>query len=264
MHCSAALDKFSERLAEVEILLSLCSPPEANLQKQTAAAHRDNAILRAALVLLCSHIEGFFEDLVGDVLLAYGKIAEDLDKIPQEIFAYQVIGKPERWNNSDVLRRWQIVQECILHPLVTKDRAGLLARIDPEIHTKGFANPGTREIEVLFRTVGIPEIWDNFARIEPDRLIKETVDSIVNRRNQIAHGQMDSTVTRIDVEGYLAKARRLAQVMDSLVEDQICSKLSLKNAWALAQQKAEILACESPSFDDAPLPPSDENDRCSA
>jgi hypothetical protein len=233
--CSAALSKFSERLKEVELLLSLCSTPESPAEDQKAAAPKDNAVLRAVLVLLCSHIEGFFEDLIGEALFAYGKIANDIDRIPREIISHQVIGRPERWNNCDMIKRWQIFDECVRHPLIKKDKEKIPSSIDPELHTKGFANPGTGEIDSLFKTIGFSDVWDKFSKIESNRIIKTCVDAIVHRRNQIAHGQMDSTVTRTDVERYMENVRRLAEVMDCLVEQEICTRLELDDAWALAQ-----------------------------
>ena len=104
-----------------------------------------------------------------------------------------------------------------------------------ELHTKGFANPGTTEIESLFKTIGITQVWDEFARLEPDMLVKSSVDAIVNRRNQIAHGNLESTVTRADVETYLTRAQRLAEIMDQLVDLHICSRLSISNVWTLLQ-----------------------------
>lgn len=225
-----------ERLHEVEALLSLCSRNDQPLKERSEAARKDNAILRGALVLLCSHIEGYFEDLVGDALDTYVKVAADIDDIPKEILAYQIIGRPERWNNCGVLKRWEIVQECIRHPLVCKERSGLAAVIKSEIHTAGFANPGSTEIEDLFKTIGINKVWDQFTKIESDRLIMDTVNIIVHRRNQIAHGQMESTVARDDVEAYVTKSRRLAEVMDSVVGSAICEALKIGCAWSEAEQ----------------------------
>ncbi len=236
MPCSAALSKFSERLKEVELLLNLCSTPESPAEEQKAAAPKDNAVLRATLVLLCSHIEGFFEDLIGEALFAYGKVANDIDQIPREIVSRQVIGSPERWDNCDMVKRWQIFDECVRHPLVIKDKGKIPSSIDPELHTKGFANPGTGEIDSLFKTIGFLNVWDSFAKIESNRVIKNCVDAIVNRRNQIAHGQMDSTVTRSDVESYMKNVRRLVEVMDCVVEQEICTRLELQDdVWALVQ-----------------------------
>lgn len=231
---SSALLKFSERLREVDLLLNLCSGPESPVDEQKKAAPKDNAILRAALVLLCSHIEGFFEDLISEALFVYVKIASEIDHIPIEILSCQVIGKTERWSSCDSVRRWEIFKECVRHPLVTKDKAKVFSSIDPEIHTKGFSNPGTGEIETLFKSVGILSVWDNFSKLESSRVIKGCVDAIVNRRNQIAHGQMDSTVTRTDVESYMKNIRRLVEVMDLIVKNDICTRLSVSDPWALA------------------------------
>lgn len=236
MASSTAMGKFKERLQEVQLLLEMCSPPEADITVQSAAAAKDNAILRGALVLLCSHVEGFFEDLVGDAIVAYAKLASSCNEIPKAIVAHQVVGRPERWDNCDIVKRLEIVMECTGHPFVSGDKLRLLANLDPDLHTKGFANPGSDEIEGLFKTIGVQRIWERFADIEPDKFIKNALNGLVHRRNQIAHGQMDSTVTRADVENYMAKVQRLGEVMDQVIEKEVCTHLSVDAAWALVQE----------------------------
>ncbi|MBK8174827.1 MAG: hypothetical protein IPK66_06020 [Rhodospirillales bacterium] len=184
-------------------------------------------------------MEGFFEDLIGDAIVAYAKIAPTCNEIPRAIVAHQVVGRPERWDNCDIVKRLEIIMECTGHPFVSGDKLRLLAGLDPELHTKGFANPGSDEIECLFKTIGLQKIWERFAAIEADRVIKNALNALVHRRNQIAHGQMDSTVTRADVEDYMAKVRRLGEVMDQVIEKEVCEHLSVDAVWALVQE-AEI------------------------
>jgi hypothetical protein len=238
---SPALRKLAERLSEVELLLSLCSPADVSLKELTAAAPRDSALLRGALVLLCSHLEGYFEDLVSDALAAYQQLAEKVGQVPTDIRARQVIGKPERWSNSDSLRRWEILQECMGHALIQADADLRERAIDAALHIHGFANPGTGEIESLFKTIGISDVWEQFATLEADRLVQATTDAIVNRRNQIAHGNLESTVTRSDVELYITRTRRLAEVMDVVVENEIAERLGKGEIWELVEKaRSEI------------------------
>jgi hypothetical protein len=58
--------------------------------------------------------------------------------------------------------------------------------MESELHTDGFSNPGTGEIEEVFKTVGIANVWILFKAVEPDQLIAQSVNAIVHRRNQIA------------------------------------------------------------------------------
>src|SRR5262249_13106670 len=150
-----------------EALIHLTSQPEAGVPAQATAAACDNALLRGALVLLCSHIEGFFEDLISDALTAYGVLAEKAVQFPVQIRAYQVAGKAARWSTPDHVARWALIQESIGHPLAFDDNEEIASALDPDLHTRGFANPGTAEIDDLFRTIGIAEVWTIFSVKEP-------------------------------------------------------------------------------------------------
>lgn len=235
MATSSALRKLAGRLGEVEALLALCSPPDLDLKEKTAAAARDSALLRGALVLLCSHVEGFFEDLIIDVLAAYELLAGTVGRIPVEIRARQVIGLPTPWDNSDPLKRWDLIQECVRHLLINGDAAITSAAIDAGLHIHGFANPGTAEIGSLFKTVGVMDVWDRFAKVEADRLVKDAVDAIVHRRNQIAHGSMESIVTRADVDIYVARTKRVAEIMDEIVANEIGSRVGKAQIWEIVE-----------------------------
>jgi adenine-specific DNA-methyltransferase len=99
------------------------------------------------------------------------------------------------------------------------------------LHIDSFNNPGSNEIEWLFKTVGISDVWTQFKAIEPDRVIFQSVNAIVLRRNQIAHGKADATITLGDAQLYVQRAERIAEVFEQLVCNELNYRLTYENCW---------------------------------
>lgn len=229
---SPALLKFEDRMREVERLLNLCVPDDADPNEKKEHFERDGSILRGAHVLLCSHLEGFFEDLVADLISAYDHLLTDIAQMPDELRAIQVMGASSKWDQKDPIKRWQTVTAWAAHPLIQLVGITLPPKcMDAEVHTMGFANPGTTEIEDLFKTVGIAKVWDNFAAHENDQIVKNAVNVIVNRRNQIAHGKLDASITLSDATTYMVRARRVATVFDVVVSENLNGRLNTGSCW---------------------------------
>jgi hypothetical protein len=56
-------------------------------------------------------------------------------------------------------------------------------------------------------------------------------DAIVHRRNQIAHGRTDATITLADARIYVQWAERIAEVFEQVVTMEINVRLALSNCW---------------------------------
>lgn len=177
---------------------------------------RDEALLRGAHVLLCSHLEGYFEDLISDLVDAYDKLTSQVNALPDELRARQVMGAPSKWEIKDTTKRWQIVQEWASHPLVKNEGAKPQGCMEPALHIDGFSNPGTNEIKTLFETVGIGDVWVKFKAIEPDQIL-------VNRSMLLSIGEI-----KLRME---ARMRRLPWRMQSFTfkEQSALRKFSSKS-----------------------------------
>jgi hypothetical protein len=108
--------------------------------------------------------------------------------------------------------------------------------MEASLHIDGFSNPGSNEIETLFRTVGISDIWASFRVVEPDQLIFQSVNAIVHRRNQIAHGNADATITLSDANLYVQRAERIAEVFEQLIFVEINYRLTFQDCWSALEQ----------------------------
>lgn len=228
---SAAFIKFTGRMLEVKRLLSLCAPDDADYRIKKENVARDEALLRGAHVLLCSHLEGYFEDLICDLIDAYDKLTTQVNALPDELRARQVMGAPTKWEIKDPDKRWSTVQAWASHPLVQVGGTKPQGCMEPALHIDGFSNPGTTEIEGLFDTVGIRNVWGKFRAIETDQIVFQSVNTIVNRRNQIAHGKADATITLADAKIYVERAERVAEVFEQIVTAEINAKLAVADCW---------------------------------
>lgn len=228
---SAAFTKFALRMLEVKRLLSLCAPDDADYRMKTENVARDEALLRGAHVLLCSHLEGYFEDLICDLVDAYDKLTTRVISLPEELRARQVMGATSAWDIKDPKKRWEAVKAWAAHPLVNIAASKTPGSMESDLHIDGFSNPGTTEIENLFNTVGINDVWVLFKAFEPDQIISQSVNAIVHRRNQIAHGKTDATITLADAKIYVERAERLAEVFEQIVTAEINARLALADCW---------------------------------
>lgn len=118
-----------------------------------------------------------------------------------------------------------------MHPLIKANAEKPVGCMEAALHIDGFSNPGSTEIEQLFKTVGIVDIWTRFKTIEGDQLIFQSVNAIVHRRNQIAHGDADATITLADAELYVKRAERIAEVFEDLISDEINFRLTYSDCW---------------------------------
>ena len=223
--------KFATRILEVKRLLSLCAPEDADYRIKKENVARDEALLRGAHVLLCSHLEGYFEDLISDLIDAYDHLASHVDLLPEELRAHQVIGGVSKWETKDTEKRWRTVQQWAVHPLIHPGVEKPVGCMEAALHIDLSSNPGSNEIEWLFKTVGISDVWTQFKAIEPDRVIFQSVNAIVLRRNQIAHGKADATITLGDAQLYVQRAERIADVFEQLVCNEINYRLTYENCW---------------------------------
>jgi hypothetical protein len=231
---SRAYTRLAERFGEVRTLLGLCSSPETDPQVHRSAASKDAALLRGALVLLCSHLEGFFEDLMEDSLRAFNLRAPNVKAIPMVIRQKQVTHRLRTAEAADSERDWHRLLECIGHPLLRDDDPCSPGdrKIDPELHIKGFASPGTSEIDKLMASIGVVESWAIVTAELGNKRGADTVNAVVNRRNQIAHGNLESSVSRPDVEGYINVLELVCEKFDAIVGRHLASCIDDPNPWS--------------------------------
>jgi len=96
--------------------------------------------------------------------------------------------------------------------------------VDVERLRLGFATPTTDNIRRLLGTVGFEpdRVFDvAFASARVRMRVVASVDSLVAKRQDVAHGEFGAAPTKKDVLGYLAAVRMLGARLDSAVGLQL-------------------------------------------
>jgi hypothetical protein len=230
---SSAYRGFWEGLREVGRLRSLCVKRAVPADALRRARDRDDALCRAALVLLCSHIEGFFEQLVVDVLQFHEINCTPVRVMPLRLRVTQIWRYIQAAGIAVDEKKWAAIQEVKISGLSDEGGTCSGGMLDAELHTKGFATPGSKEVDILFTSVGLGELW---AAIDAKLSVTRSatwLDSLVQRRHPIAHGDQGAKATPKDVLTYIADMRKLAGAFDSVVGERLASAFAVPDPWSL-------------------------------
>lgn len=211
---TSALAQFIEGLEEVDELLS-ASP------NQTAETGRHNAFMRAGVVLLVAHFEGFLKSISEehiDWLSDGSRASRDIPRNLRELYTLPLL--KEITESSDRTQRWALLKkiEDWRHLWMddAKPNKGLL---DPTTLSRQVTSARPHVIDALFQLMGCNAVCDGEIDYttddEPRSLnIRLALNDAVSCRNDIAHGDASRVPTREDVERYSAFLKALAHRLD--------------------------------------------------
>jgi RiboL-PSP-HEPN len=228
-NCSSpALLNFFGNLREVGTLISLSKSKEV-----TAKSREINECLsRASTLLLCSHIESFFEDLIVDIIDFHENNQTAVMMLPIKLRVIQTVRKPL----SDSLspeKKWKII-ESISQNLFTDDTNKCqLGMFDAALHLKGFASPGSGAVENLFDGIGMSNIWSLVEQINTNTNSRRSLDAFVSRRNSITHGASADKPTIADVKIYIYDLCEIVRIFDSIVGRYLADDFNIKDPWLI-------------------------------
>jgi hypothetical protein len=230
---SPASRRLDLRLDEVTTLVALC-PVDHSIGSRELNRSRERALCRSALVLLCSHMEGFFEDLIDDVIAFHEKNSTKVRNLPIALRVKQAkaLVVTLSGSSSDV-RKWEAIQTFRADHFYDESQACVSNMLDASLHTVGFASPGSSELESLFSSVGFTELWAEIAAWRSGYLLKGTLDALVVRRHDVAHGKLNASITPSDITQYLLDMRALADSVDISVGEWLEASHERKNPWGL-------------------------------
>ncbi len=142
-------NEFVTRLAEVDCLIALI--PEKPL---SANVKQIDSLCRASIVLLCSHLEGFLQDLMEEVVEEINQVSLGFKDLPLELYLQHKCPKGHlTQNNFDSLLT-----------LGTEIRMFENSNMEIKLNKKNFSktegNPTAEVINKLFSAFGIPEVLD--------------------------------------------------------------------------------------------------------
>lgn len=219
-----ALFELDQRLEEVRALQSLNPVAVGSLPATRSAARADTAVNRASVVLLCSHLEAFVEQL----------LSEGVDTLLSSPLPCDRISNQLRYRHG--IRGVREVAEISSADSFARSFAGLISKnsalltsemvrrqdVDADLLCQDFADPKPDKIFGLFAVLGVSrrEMLAAFGSYRLSQAVIARVDSLVSVRHEIAHGG-SLQATRGDVVGYLAAVRLLGSHLDLAVGNQV-------------------------------------------
>ena len=232
MTSAPAHSNFIQRLDEIHVLISLCSPADASIEETIKNLQRDKSLSRAAMVLLCSHVEGFFEELIGDVLQFHETNKTSVNALPLRLKTTQLWNIVGVSDTASDARKWAIIQALRKSVIADDGSQCDIGILNQELHTKGFANPGSNDVARLLSTVGVDDVW-GMLEAAGLGLLKNSLDAIVGRRNPIAHGDANAAATPNDVEQYVKDMLTLASEISGITAQHLQSSSGVSDPWLL-------------------------------
>jgi len=209
---STALTDFQRRLLEVNSLLA-ADPTRTG--KIPLNPELTGAINRASVVLICSHIQGYVEDLIAELADAIAAGAPVIQPIPVGLIDVHITSLLADIVASTGQRREGAIRRLVdeVAPRWSAGTAITPGLLDTQMIISDFGNPWPTQIRRVFRRFGITDI---FRTIAPQRhhVLTQVLDEIVGKRNEIAHGRLSVSSTRADVQRYKRTAATVCERID--------------------------------------------------
>lgn len=215
---TVAYSAFITRLAEVDTLLAMAKALETS--DPIGNSVKTNAICRGAIVLLCSHVEGYVKEL-GELTLA--KLTEQQicrSKIPNSV-AYHVSKNfvADIKDTADTAKIADHIFNLIDSDLGFWGSSGPLeVQIPEDRFNKGFASPSFRKIATYLGRFGYAEYKRDlgFNLTGDFQVCKTLIDHIVDARNKIAHGNPTISKTPSDLMEAVKTTRQFCRATDNV------------------------------------------------
>lgn len=206
-----SLKKFFNRFGEIKNLREMAEDLNPPMTKNSR--DKVSVLNRALIVMLCSHIEGYLEDIVIEFV---GELCKN--GIPAE----RVPGKLKVTHMMEHLKKLQYEENSIKQLFTDYNKLWIDNQIlrqgdlDGKRVVLGFSSPGSKKIEDLLKKIGLIGAIEQI----PD-ILKRDLDAIVKRRHDIAHGNLESTVASADVVRYCGSASELAKRINKIIRNYL-------------------------------------------
>lgn len=214
---SRSKDKFYERIKEINLIQEML--PESSLNESGEKRNQEKAINRASVVMLCSHIEGYVEGILEEFVEKIRSSRLKSKRIPTILKVMLCRPGLKSLTNSDQNILAKRIPEFIKkyeelwwsEEMMNLENFPEFVRNDWQI-----GNPWPNIILSYLEKIGIDDFWD-----DSNRIIKGDLDTLVDKRNLIAHGHFEATATKDDVNRYKDSAIRLVDLLDDAIEKHL-------------------------------------------
>jgi hypothetical protein len=210
---------FLDRLDEVNLLRSKAGRLARN-KNAVACGAEIQALCRACIVLLSSHIEAYVKELGEHTLDKIYEKEVGRSKIAIQFFYH--ISKDKIENIKNGSNSEKIARN--VHSFVSSDAAiwstvgKFPVPISATDFNKGFSNPKFDKIKTYLSRFGYSEFRYEFFKTlgSSAQFMIGNLDQIVDTRNAIAHGDPSATKTPKEVEQMIDTAKSFCRYTDSL------------------------------------------------
>lgn len=215
---STPLERFRDGRLEVEQLVKLAPDP---LQDRTG----HNAVLRAAVVLLVSHFEGYLKLLCEghvDWLSDGVRESRTIPRALREAYTLPLLEQVVQSRNAD--QRWVLLKKVrdlnCLWIDQAKPPSGLLK---PSVLSRRVTSANPDVIDEIFSLIGHAspvcegDIDLTVAEEVQSLNIRRGLIDVIDCRNDIAHGDVSRLPTREDVDRYIAFLQALTERLERKV-----------------------------------------------
>ena len=215
---TVAYSNLVNRLEEVKALQKLAKKHSSLFSRDVRVS---NALCRSGVVLLCSHVEGYVDELVQ--IISERIVSKNLDKskLPPRFYFFVsrdiILEIQQATDPSNVVEKiWALLER---DNEIWLQNENLRSPLNSEIFLSNFATPMSKQIFKLMNRFG----YENFGREMHSFLTSEAVivtnmlDQVVRQRNKIAHGDTIATSTYQDLENMIDLVQKFCRVTDQLV-----------------------------------------------
>lgn len=219
---SKAYSSLILRLREIETILSMAKVTDKNLKPLDSRLPVDS-LCRSGVVLLCSHIEGYVENVGSLAVARIGTKNMPKGKMPPA-FRYHLsrdlIVRVKQSDNPGTIAAK--LDELMARDANVWDKTPHLS--DPlasEIFVGNFSTPKHERISDFFGRFGYSNFHHDLSRrlTQQGPACKNMVDQVVDQRNKIAHGDRVTTGSPNDLENMLKLVKVYCRALDNVVGD---------------------------------------------
>jgi RiboL-PSP-HEPN len=218
---TAALNEFRESLGRARKLLSLevhlySDPPKSNQREQVAALREGATVLSVAA--LEKYLRDVFEEVIDDIvahpLYSFGKLPQNLQYHGiSESLNWSIRGEPYAKKRDktqkiiDIIAAANIVNTGVIQSKVFA-------------HTR--SNPNSETVKDMMSAIDVNDYFKSIKVIFERKFgkpihrdyIKETLDSIIERRHIVAHTATSNNITRQDLRKSFRFLRLFCEICD--------------------------------------------------
>lgn len=216
---SQALSELEVALSEVAALrrhaprVRITPRSERRLVLEAGSANR-----RACAVLLCSHFERYLYSLNENAVDHLNMIGVRSDLIPLRMRLLQT----KRDIDELAAKQWDNRESGLINLFVTRAHlwtpGATVLQLDPAPNLEWMKSPKVKDLLRFFDLWGVVDILAKITRAQTARArIARTLQSLVDSRNGIAHGDRTVQPSRTQITEYLSVVRVFAERSDKVL-----------------------------------------------